>query len=130
MANIKRLRMAGAICGDERISVSSSFFGLTTKAVYRPTGSIVDADVMELTREEGNQLKAVVEAPRGQLARLAADCHLQSTVNGNYMLEKVVSRDHAFVALRLYQFLQMQYEAVTDVLVFEGDDARLVAQMF
>ncbi len=122
--------MAGAICNDGRISVSSSFFGFTTRAVYRPTGSIVDADILELTREDGNRLKAVVESPRSQLARLAADCHLQPTVNGNYMVERVVSRDHAFVALRLYQFLQMQYEPATDVAVFEGDDARAVVQVF
>jgi hypothetical protein len=46
------------------------------------------------------------------------------------MAEVCASRDGAFVAVLLLQFLQLSYEAVTDVLISEGDDARAVKQMF
>ena len=130
MSNIKRLQMASAVCNDERISISSSFFGLTSRITYKATGSTVDADILEFTPEDGKQLRAIVDAPRSQLALLATRFHPRPTVNGHYMLEMVRSRDHAYVALRLYQFLQMQYEPVTDVLTYEGDEARLIAQIF
>jgi hypothetical protein len=46
------------------------------------------------------------------------------------MVEVISSRDGAFLAVMLQQFAGMSYEPVTDVLVFEGDDARIVAKLF
>jgi len=33
-------------------------------------------------------------------------------------------------AVQLHQFTRMSYEPVTDVLLFEGDDARMMKQLF
>jgi len=46
------------------------------------------------------------------------------------MAEVCASRDGAFLAVQLHQFTRMSYEPVTDVLLFEGDDARVMKQLF
>ena len=52
------------------------------------------------------------------------------TLNGNYMAEVCSSRDGEFLAVLLFQFVQLSYAPVTDVLIFEGSDARVVKQLF
>lgn len=46
------------------------------------------------------------------------------------MAEVCASRDGAFLAVQLHQFTRMSYEPVTDVLIFEGNDARIVKELF
>ena len=41
-----------------------------------------------------------------------------------------MSRDGAFLAIQLHQFTRMSYEPVTGVLIFEGDEARTLRQLF
>lgn len=47
-----------------------------------------------------------------------------------YMAEVCSSRDGEFLAVLLFQFVQLSYAPVTDVLIFEGSDARIVKQLF
>ncbi|MBO4801398.1 MAG: hypothetical protein J5545_05970 [Bacteroidaceae bacterium] len=130
MANITHLQMSKAICADARVSVSKSFFGLFTKAVYRTTNSIIDAEILEFSTADGERLKRVLESPRPNLAAAAAGFLPKPIVNGNYMAEVCASRDAHFVAVRLYQYDRMNYEPVTALLVFEGEEARIVRQLF
>ena len=44
--------------------------------------------------------------------------HPKATVNGNYMAEVCSSRDGEFLAVLLFQFVQLSYAPVTDVLIF------------
>ena len=46
------------------------------------------------------------------------------------MAEVCASRDGAFLAVQLHQFTRISYEPVTDVLIFEGNDARIVKELF
>lgn len=130
MANIKNLQMWNSICDNSRISVKSSMFGLKTTAIYLPTHSTIKAETLEYSPETGDKLKRIIESPKDQLDKAIGLFRPQTTVNGNYMLEKLSSQDGQFVALQLLQFHQLSYEPVTEVLIFEGKDAEVVNKLF
>lgn len=130
MANIKNLQMWNSICADARVSITKSLFGLRTTAFYAPTNSAIDAHTIELSPTDGEHVRRILNAPREDLAQSIGAFRPKPIVNGNYMAEVCVSRDGAFLAVLLQQFVRMGYEPVTDALIFEGDDARTVARMF
>lgn len=130
MANIKNLQMWNTICNDSRISVSKSMFGLRTVATYNVSNSVIDAAMLEFTPADGEKLQRLLSMPVDKLAAAIGDFHPQPTVNGNYMAEVCSSRDGAFLAVQLHQFSRMSYEPVTEVLVFEGNDARMAGELF
>ena len=130
MANIKHLQMWNSICADARISVSKSLFGLHTTAVYTPTNSVIDAHTVELSPADGEHVKRILSSPREDLAQVIGDFSPKPVANGNYMVEVCTSRDGVFAAILLHQFTRMSYEPVTDVVVFEGDEARAIAKLF
>ncbi|MBQ8049970.1 MAG: hypothetical protein IJ197_00150 [Bacteroidaceae bacterium] len=130
MANIKNLRMWESICTDARIGISKSLFGLRTTATYRPTNSVIDANALEYSPEDGQRIRRILELPREKRAAAIGDFHPRTADYGNYMAEVCASRDRAFLAVRLFQFQSLNYEAVTDVLIFEGEEANALARLF
>ena len=130
MANIKNLQMWDSICTDARISVRKSLFGLRTAAVYNPTGSIIDARVLEFSPADGEQMLRILCSPSKDIPQAIGNFRPKPISNGNYMAEVCTSRDGAFLAVRLYKFCQLNYDVTTDMLVFEGGDARAVARMW
>ena len=155
MANIKNMQMWNSICADARISISKTLFGLRTTATFSPTNSVIDANTFEYSPADGERLKRILDTPRElmeqreqsragsdsaesrqkssnaqKLSAAIGDFRPKATVNGNYMAEVCASRDGAFLAVQLHQFTRMSYEPVTDVLLFEGDDARMMKQLF
>ncbi len=129
MANIKNLQMWKTICADARVSVSTSFFGLKTSAVYRPTNSPIEANIFEFAQADGLQLQHILTS-RKPLSEALGNFVPTPTTNGNYMAEVCTSQDGAFAAVQLLQFEQLGYEPVTDVLIFEGDDALRLQHIF
>ena len=119
-----------SICTDARIGISKSLFGLRTTATYRPTNSVIDAYTLEYSPEDGQRIRRILELPREKRAAAIGDFHPRTADYGNYMAEVGMSRDRAFLAVRLYQFQSLNYEAVTDALVFEGNEAATVARLF
>ena len=131
MANIKHLQMWNSICVDARIGISKSLFGLRSTAVYNPTNSVIDARTIELSPADGEHLRRILSSSNAQdLAQAIGDFRPKPVVNGNYMVEVCASRDGAFLAVLLQQFTRMSYEPVTDVLIFENDEARAIAKLF
>ena len=130
MANIKNLQMWNTICADARVSISKSLFGLRTTATYTPSNSVIDAESFEYTPADGERLKRLLDTPSEKLASAIGDYRPKAAVNGNYMDEVCVSRDGAFLAVQLLQFAHLSYEPVTDVLIFEGETAHAVRQLF
>ena len=128
--NIKNLQMWNTICVDARISISKSLFGLRTTATYNPTNSVIDAKSFEYSPADGEYLKRLLETLHDKLTAAIDDFRPKATVNGNYMAEVCASRDGAFLALQLFQFTRMSYEPVTDVLIFDGDDAISLSPLF
>ena len=130
MTNIKNLQMWNTICADARISVSKSFWGLRATAVYNPTNSVLDASVIELSPADGEHIRNILEAPSEELTKAVGDFHPKSVPNGNYLAEVCKSRDGAFLAIQLKHYIHMNYEPVTDVLIYDGDDARTIGKLF
>lgn len=130
MANIKNLQMWNDICADARISISKSMLGLKTTATYVPTQSVIDARTIEYTPQDGDRIRRILESSVNELAKAIGDFRPKEVPNGNYMLEVARSRDGQFVALLLQQFTRMSYEPVTKTLVFEGEAAKVISQLF
>lgn len=130
MANIKNMQMWNTICADARISISKSLLGLRTTMTYTPSSSIIDANTFEYSPADGDRLKRLLDTPREKLVDALGDFRPKTVANGNYLAEVCISRDGAFLAVLLLQFIHLSYEPVTDVLVFEGDIARAVRQLF
>lgn len=130
MANIKHLQMWNSICADARISVSKSLFGLRTTVIYTPTNSVIDARTVELSPADGEHVRRILSSPREDLAQVIGDFRPKPVANGNYMAEVCTSRDGAFAAILLHQFTRLSYVSVTDVVVFEGEDARTITKLF
>lgn len=128
--NIKNQQMWNTICADARISISKSLFGLRTTAIYNPTNSVIDAKSFEYSPADGEHLKRLLETPNDKLTAAIGDFRPKATVNGNYMAEVCASRDGAFLSIQLFQFIRMSYEPVSDVIIFEGDNAKTLSQLF
>ena len=122
--------MWNSICADARIGISKSLFGLRSTAVYNPTNSVIDARTIELSPADGEQVRRILSSSRENLAQAIGNFRPKPVVNGNYMVEVCTSRDGAFLAILLQQFTRMSYEPVTDVLIFENDEARAIAKLF
>ena len=122
--------MWNTICADARISISKSLFGLRTTAIYNPTNSVIDAKSFEYSPADGEHLKRLLETPNDKLTAAIGDFRPKATVNGNYMAEVCASRDGAFLSIQLFQFIRMSYEPVSDVIIFEGDNAKTLSQLF
>ena len=129
MANIKNLQVWNSICTDARIGVKSSLFGLRSAAVYNPTDSIIDVRVLEFSSDDGEQLKRILSASGVDRAKAIGAFRPKPISNGNYLAEVCTSRDGAFLAIQLFQFSVLNYEPVTEVHIYEGDDARLVGKL-
>ena len=122
--------MWNTICADARICISKSLFGLRTTATYTPTNSIIDAKSFEYSPADGEHLRRLLDTPKEKIADSIDGFRPKATVNGNYMAEVCASRDGQFLAVQLHQFTRMSYEPVTDVLIFEGDDAKALHMLF
>lgn len=130
MTNIKNLQMWESICRDARIGISKSFFGLRQTIVYQPTNSEIEAKEIDFSPEDGRGMKAIMETPREGLAKAVSGFIPKKVDIGNYMLEVCASRDGEFVAAQLFQFSQLSYIPVTEMIIYEGEDARTFKQMF
>ena len=130
MANIKNLQMWNTICNDLRISISKSLFGLKTKAVYKKTGSKIMAKTIEFSPTDGERLKSILNTPKEKMSQAIGDYRPKPIVNGNYMMEICVSEDSEFIALQLLQFNRLNYEPVSELHFFEGEDAKTIEKMF
>lgn len=130
MANIINLQMWDRICVYPHISVKKTMFGLRTTVVYKPTGSIIDACILEFSADDGRQLSQILNSSYEDLAQAIGNFRPKPISNGNYLAEVCTSRDGIFLAVLLKKFVQLNYEPVTDVLIFEGNEARTVRKLF
>ena len=130
MANIKNLQMWNTICNDSHISISKSFFGMRTTVTYLQTGSKIKAKTNEYSPSDGEHLKSILNKPKEQIAKSIGDYRPRPIVNGNYKMEICVSEDGEFIVFQLFQFNRLNYEPVSDLYLFEGNDAKIIGKMF
>lgn len=130
MANITGLQMWKDICNDSRISIQKSFFGLRTIANYRPTNSVIEVHTYGYSPSDGSYIKHILETPGSMPTQIANGFKPKPIANGNYQAEVSMSADRNFLAVKLFQFERLNYVAVTDTLVFEGESARALSGLF
>lgn len=130
MPNINNLEMAEAVSSKSYISIRNSFFGLSQKVIYVPTGSRVKVISQEYTREEGGRLERLLALPADKLeAELASKGKPTTTAVGNYQLQACVSDDHQFCAIQLFSFFDLMYHPLDDPHFYEGKEAEAVARL-
>ena len=128
MAKFNKMEMASTISALACIKVSNTFFGLCQKLTYIPTQSPVVPIQQEYVPTAGEQLQRMLKLPVDKwAAELKAKGKPQPTAIGKFRLEACVSDDRKFCALQLLSFGDTYYDPVTDVMVFEGEEAEQAA---
>ena len=130
MPNIKNLEMADAVFSKNYIRIDNSFFGLSQKIVYVPTGSPVKVVKLEYSREEGERLEKLLSLPVNKLeAELASKGKPATSAVGNYQLQACVSDDRQFCAVQLFRFYDFMYHPLEEPLFFKGKGAEIISKL-
>lgn len=106
-------------------------FGLFHRLIYAPTDSNLDfADrfYAPMLREELKELFTLSDQALEK--RLAKINRYEQAVNGNLLVECCFSKDKEYVALRLMQFAQIDYQPASEVRFLQGDAANYAAKIF
>ena len=131
MAKIKNLHMADAVISNNDIRVTSTFFGLGEKATYLPTGSRITARVYDYTASDGERMASLLSKGIDEIAQFVKNGNIVATVPiGNVRVEARVTVDNQFLMVQLLRFIDFDYRPMTDVQVFVGSDAEVVASLF
>ena len=128
MSSFKSLEMAYAVSIHPHITVRKSFF--QTKVIYTPTQSPVRVVIHEYTPTEGSRLLSLLDMPKDKLlAELQQKGAPASGSNGHYHLEACLSEDRQFCALQVFRYGDFRYNAIGEPHFYEGDDAKVIAQI-
>ena len=131
MAKIKNLHMADAVNSNNDIRVTSTFFGLGEKATYLPTGSRITAHVYDYTASDGERMASLLSKSIDEIAQFVKNGNIVANVPiGNVRVEACVTADNQFLMVQLLRFIDFDYRPMTDVQVFVGSDAEVVASLF
>ena len=131
MAKIKNLHMADAVISNNDIQVTSTFFGLGEKATYLPTDSRITARVYDYTASDGERMASLLSKSIDEIAQFVKNGNIVATVPiGNVRAETCVTADNQFLMVQLLRFIDFDYRPMTDVQVFVGSDAEVVASLF
>ncbi len=118
------------ICADARIYISNSWFGLKTIVKCASTGSVIEPKKVQLDQQDGDRLQRILRTSSENLNQAVENFHLKESYNGRYILESCISKDGTYVAMQLLQFKSIDYEPVTDVLIYEGEEAKVISRIF
>ena len=131
MAKIKNLHMADAVISNNDIRVASTFFGLGEKATYLPTDSRITARVYDYTASDGERMASLLSKSIDEIAQFVKNGNIVATVPiGNVRAETCVTADNQLLMVQLLRFIDFDYRPMTDVQVFVGSDAEVVASLF
>ncbi|MBS7392042.1 MULTISPECIES: hypothetical protein [Hallerella] len=123
------LAMQNALAKNSNIQISTKFFGLLTKVIYKPTASPISKTYLEYDPAEGALVEQILFAPSTELSALC-NHKLKASENGKFSLYLLASKDHRFAALQLSEYSDFSYAPVGEIRIVEGDDARQILQVF
>lgn len=106
-------------------------FGLFHRLIYAPTGSsleFADRFYPPILREELKELFTLNDQALAN--RLAKINRYEQAINGNMFVECCFSKDKEFVAIRLMQYVQIDYQPVSEVRFLQGDATKQAAKVF
>lgn len=93
-------------------------FWKSKEMVYLPTGSVTRERSLFFDSKHMDKLAEMLE--KGQLD---AQDSIKSAPSGNVRLDVMMSQDHKFAAVQLFQFIPYTYTPVTTVRYFTGGEA-------
>lgn len=128
MSSIKHLDMAAAVSAYHNISIKKSWF--STKVTYTPTGSTVEATVLEYSPSEGQKVECLLGMPLDQMAaEIEQNGKPKTGTNGNFRLDICLSKDHQFCALQLLRFTNLSYHPLFEPRFYEGTDVEHIVKL-
>lgn len=113
------------------IERKKAFFGLVDYFVYQPTNSRLHTFTRYYGLKDRERLKELFAHDDDKFCQtLRKHSCLEQVVNGNVMINGYVSKDKQFVSLRMYQYEQLNYQAVSRTVYLQGDAAEQAAVVF
>ena len=129
MANFNSLHIAESLSADNRITIKKGFLGFGSKVVYNPTSSKVQSYIKEYSPADGERITKILTRPVAEINTAKTERFTESSI-GQYMLEMCLSEDHKCVALQLQRFSDFSFKPVSELKVYEGDNAAAIAALF
>lgn len=129
MANFNGMTISERIVKDSRIYIKTALFGLFKKYYYASTNSKIKGIKMEFSPSDGIKIEHALSNKEKAVSLIYEIGKLNTTPLGNYLLEIGLSEDKQFIAIMLFQFKMLNYEPVSDVCIFEGDEAKKIAEI-
>lgn len=130
MSKIDHLEMGANVKALQDIDVKKSFFGLSTKLVYKPTNSVVRVKEKEYSAEDGRKLETILSSKPENVENMLQQFPVSAINMGNVKLQACMSEDHQFIAVQLLGFKDFDYKPISDVKVYEGKTAETFARLF
>ena len=129
MAKVSKLDMAQAVLNHSNITTQKSLLG--EKVIYTPTGSKVKAYQREYTSSDGQLAQRILAAPEAKMEPLVAKARgVIKAAIGSTRIDMCISADRQFAAFQVFKFLNLTYQRDSDVRIFEGYTANLLADLF
>lgn len=117
-------RLLDLVAQNPDIECHRAFFGLITRYVYTPTQSRLSAFSCCYAHALRDDMLRLLQASELNLCKLAdKGIKYEQNANGNLLLEGYRSADGRFMAVRLLQYAELDYRAITDVRFLTGDSA-------
>ena len=129
MASFNSLHIAEPLSADNRITIKKGFLGFGSKVVYNPTSSKIQSYIKEYSPADGERITKILTRPVSEIDTAKTERFTESAI-GQYMLEMCLSEDRKFVALQLQRFSDFSFKPVSELKVYEGDNAAAIAALF
>lgn len=129
MANLRKLDMGQEVLNHSNITTQKSLLG--EKVIYTSTGSKVKAYQREYSSSDGQLAQRILNAPEGNIEPLVAKARgVIKAAIGSTRIDMCISTDRRFAAFQMFKFLNLSYQRDSVVKFFEGDSAKLLADLF
>ncbi len=130
MAKINHLDMGPTVMGLEVVTVKKGFLGMSTKLIYNPTNSVIKIVENEYSAEDGRKLADILNTAPEHVEDAIAKFPVSAVGMGNVKLQACISEDHQFAAVQLMQFKDFDYKPSSEVRIYQGKTAEVIATLF
>lgn len=122
--------MAAAFKALPQVEIKKCFFGLSTSMTYQKTNSKIHIIQNEYDTSNGKLLEDTLLTSPEKLVEVGVPAKgIKKSSIGNYRLDICLSDDKQFLATQLLRFVNFNYVEITDMKVFEGKAAEIIAEI-
>ena len=122
--------MAAAFKVLPQVEIKKCFFGLSTSMTYQKTNSKIHIIQNEYDASNCKLLEDTLLTSPEKLVEVGVSAKdIKKSSIGNYRLDICLSDDKQFLATQLLRFVNFNYVEITDMKVFEGKAAEIIAEI-